>query len=230
MKWEKDLKKQKRKICLFLDNFPGHKVVVQLSHIEIQMLPPNTTSKLQHLDGGIIRSFKTHFNSQKINEIYSKMQGQEVSNAFKSLNLKDAVVFIDLAWSSVLELTILNCFKAFGWEDSISTSTKNDSLIKLDNLETEYKNFLKEADILDSITFKKICHTDFDENNETLILNNVMSIEESSENEKVNLSLDFSKEKSDCVEETSEITYSDCLKMVEKINKYISQDNNFSID
>ncbi|OAF69425.1 hypothetical protein A3Q56_02825 [Intoshia linei] len=123
--------------------------------------------------------------------------GQEVSNAFKSLNLKDAVVFIDLAWSSVSELTIQNCFKACGWEDSISTSTKNDSLIKLDNLETEYKKFLKEADIPDSIVFKKFCDTYFDEN-ETLILNNVMSIEESGENEKANLFPDFSKEKSDC--------------------------------
>ncbi|OAF64944.1 hypothetical protein A3Q56_07335 [Intoshia linei] len=46
-----------------------------------------------------------------------------------------------------------------------------------------------------------------------------MSIEESGENEKANLSPDFSKEKRDCVEETSEITYSDCLKMVEKLKQ-----------
>ncbi|OAF66758.1 hypothetical protein A3Q56_05519 [Intoshia linei] len=55
----------------------------------------------------------------------------------------------------------------------------------------------------------------------------MMSIEESGKNEKANLSPDFSKEKSDCVKV---ITYSDCLKKVEKINKYISQNNNFSID
>ena len=34
---------------------------LQLTHVEVAFLPPNTTSHLQPLDAGIIASFKSHF-------------------------------------------------------------------------------------------------------------------------------------------------------------------------
>ncbi|GBO22848.1 Tigger transposable element-derived protein 4 [Araneus ventricosus] len=52
------MKKQKRKIILFMDNATSHPDDLKLKNINLVFLPPNTTSMLQPLDQGIIHSFK----------------------------------------------------------------------------------------------------------------------------------------------------------------------------
>ena len=52
--WNRELYKQKRKITLLVDNAPGH-IADDYDNIELVFLPPNTTSKLQPLDQGIIK-------------------------------------------------------------------------------------------------------------------------------------------------------------------------------
>lgn len=46
-----------KKILLLTDNAPSHKSC-KLENVEIPMLPPNATSKVQPLDSGIIQNFK----------------------------------------------------------------------------------------------------------------------------------------------------------------------------
>ena len=55
--WNDELARQRRHILLLIDNAPSH-IVDEYSNINIQFLPPNTTSKIQPLDQGIIRSVK----------------------------------------------------------------------------------------------------------------------------------------------------------------------------
>ena len=51
LKWDKDLRQRKRKILLLLDNCSAHNLEnVELSNIEVQFMPPNTTSVLQPMD------------------------------------------------------------------------------------------------------------------------------------------------------------------------------------
>jgi hypothetical protein len=59
------IKGEGRKVLLLMDNFSGHELAVQLvgglqglSNVRIVWLPPNTTSKWQPMDQGIIASFK----------------------------------------------------------------------------------------------------------------------------------------------------------------------------
>ena len=52
-----------RKVVLFVDQASTH-VLQDLSNIRIQFLPPNTTSKLQPMDQGVIRSLKCHYRSR----------------------------------------------------------------------------------------------------------------------------------------------------------------------
>ena len=47
-----------RKIALIVDNCPAHPYVEGLEAVELVFLPPNTTSKLQPMDQGVIRALK----------------------------------------------------------------------------------------------------------------------------------------------------------------------------
>ncbi|XP_041372694.1 tigger transposable element-derived protein 4-like [Gigantopelta aegis] len=63
--WVKDLdksmKRQKRKILLLVDNCPAHPKVSGLTSIILAFLPPNTTSKIQPMDQGIIANVKVNY-------------------------------------------------------------------------------------------------------------------------------------------------------------------------
>ena len=51
-----EMARKKRKIPMLVDNCPAHPEVPDLKAIELIFLPPNTTSKLQPMDQGVIRS------------------------------------------------------------------------------------------------------------------------------------------------------------------------------
>lgn len=56
-----------QRVLLLLDNCPSHKIDgLALSHVDVLFLPPNTTSKLQPMDAGIIMSFKRHYRRHHI--------------------------------------------------------------------------------------------------------------------------------------------------------------------
>jgi hypothetical protein len=45
-----------------LDNCSSHKIEgLDLLNVDVHFLPPNTTSKIQPMDSGIIMSFKKHY-------------------------------------------------------------------------------------------------------------------------------------------------------------------------
>jgi hypothetical protein len=51
-----------QRVLLLLDNCSSHKLGnLALSYVDVYFLPPNTTSKLQPMDAGIIISFKKHY-------------------------------------------------------------------------------------------------------------------------------------------------------------------------
>ena len=61
-KWVKELDQkfaaEDRKMALIVDNCPAHPIVDGLKSIELIFLPPNTTSKTQSTNQGVIRSLK----------------------------------------------------------------------------------------------------------------------------------------------------------------------------
>ncbi|CAC5385465.1 unnamed protein product [Mytilus coruscus] len=63
---------KKRNIILFLDNATSHSHEIQLSNVKLSFLPPNTTSKLQPLDLGIIRAFKARYRKKNVKPSYIK--------------------------------------------------------------------------------------------------------------------------------------------------------------
>ena len=79
------MKSQKRKILLFLDNATSHSDSLKLSNVTLRFLPPNTTSKLQPLDLGIIRAFKARYRKHMLKHLVAKID----------INMLDAIHWVD---------------------------------------------------------------------------------------------------------------------------------------
>ena len=79
-----------RSILLLLDNAGCHPVHLQgkYSNIKMVFLPPNTTSKLQPLDLGIICNFKTHYRRLLLQYVVAKTDTANcASDVISSINV-----------------------------------------------------------------------------------------------------------------------------------------------
>jgi hypothetical protein len=156
-KWllDLDLKftKEKRKICLILDNCTAHKdVKAQLKSIKCVFLPPNTTSKIQPCDQGIIQCLKVHYRKGMIKKIIDCFDKKIPF----SMDLLDAMCYLRKAWSSVSAETIKNCFRHGGFTDEGQSDTQ-------EMKETELEELINEAEkigIASAPSFESYCQID----------------------------------------------------------------------
>jgi hypothetical protein len=124
-----------RKVILLMDNFSAHEAAVSeleamplgsgLLNTEICWLPPNTTSRLQPLDQGIIASFKARYKKRWIS--YMLEQYEQGSNALQTMNILKAVQWSIRAWDEVTPTTIANCWSHSTINLSPSTTPNNDN-------------------------------------------------------------------------------------------------------
>jgi len=118
--WNRELIDQNKKILLIMDNFSGHKKYTEKnSNIEILLLPPNTTSKLQPLDAGIIKAFKDKysflFHSYLLESL--SQDNYDLKTELKKYSLLDAIKLVSKAWDSLEKETIINCWSHTGIAD-----------------------------------------------------------------------------------------------------------------
>ncbi|XP_070211698.1 tigger transposable element-derived protein 6-like [Littorina saxatilis] len=116
---------QGRKILVFIDNCSAHPPM-QLSNVSFVMLPPNTTSRLQPLDAGIIQNVKLLYRKSLLRHILFEMEKDATSTGptlAKSVNLLHAVMWLKKAWQEVRVSTITKCFKKCGFSADDTTST-----------------------------------------------------------------------------------------------------------
>ena len=112
--WNRKLHSQNRKVLLFIDNCPAHNLMGNFTNIEIQFLPPNTTSVLQPMDQGVINSFKSHYRRRLVNRYLAAIENREDVNSIR-INIKQAIDMIAIAWREVTSSTIANCFRKVGF-------------------------------------------------------------------------------------------------------------------
>lgn len=114
-KWNSKLVMAGRKILLLIDNAPSH-VVKTYSNIRIQFLPPNTTSKLQPMDQGILRSTKLHYRRLLSDRYLDGIENAEAAKELiKRLDIKQACDMAVQAWKNVKPSLIQNCFSKAGF-------------------------------------------------------------------------------------------------------------------
>jgi len=102
------MRKQKRKVCLHLDNFSGHYVSYEPTNVELIFFKPNLTSWVQPLDAGIIRCFKAHYRRRFCQEALKRDSSGEAD--IYSFNLLETLHMACNAWDDVTAQTIKNCW------------------------------------------------------------------------------------------------------------------------
>lgn len=108
--WLEDFNRQMRlaqkKVLLLLDNASSHTKGLMLSNVTVKFLPPNTTSHIQPMDAGIIRTFKAYYGRLR-NRHYVR---QADANEKLYITVKDAITYTYEAWRTMAPQTIKNCW------------------------------------------------------------------------------------------------------------------------
>ncbi|UYV80525.1 hypothetical protein LAZ67_19000466 [Cordylochernes scorpioides] len=108
---DKKMAGQHRQIILLLDNCGAHPPDMQgFTNTRIAFLPPNTTSMLQPCDQGIIRNFKMIYRTRLMRKY---LTAYDAGTAL-TINIKQALDIISVAWNDVLPATISNCWHHSG--------------------------------------------------------------------------------------------------------------------
>ena len=68
-KLDRTFQMEGRKTALLIDNCPAHPSVSDLTNVQLVFLPPNTTSVLQPMDQGVIRSLKAHYRGRAVRRL-----------------------------------------------------------------------------------------------------------------------------------------------------------------
>ncbi len=105
-----------RKVILFLDNAPSHMMQKSWSNVRVEFLPANTTSKLQPIDQGIIKSLKGRYRADLAKKYLIALNaGKSVHWLKQQIDLKVACDMIVQAWRDIPGLAIINSFKKAGF-------------------------------------------------------------------------------------------------------------------
>ena len=115
--------KEKKKVALIIDNCPEHPTIDNLKFIELIFLPPNTTSKLQPMGQGVIRSLKAYYKALELQRLVVAIDKGKDLPVFSIL---DAREMLDLAWQNGKTSTIVNCFEKAGTSKDQQKSAQSD--------------------------------------------------------------------------------------------------------
>ena len=126
-KWVKELDQkfasQNRKIALIVDNYPAHPIVDGLKAIELIFLPPNTKSKTQPMDQGVIRSSKAFYSNSVIKCYITSIDGERSPT---KVNMLEAMTLLIAAWECVSPITLLNRFRKAGINSESQARSQSD--------------------------------------------------------------------------------------------------------
>ena len=89
---------ERRNIVLLFDNCPTYPTIDNLISIELTYRTPKTTSKLQSMDEGVIRSLKAHYRVLTGRKLIHAIQKEKPLPEFSALNVMQ---MLNVAWWKV---------------------------------------------------------------------------------------------------------------------------------
>lgn len=117
--WHHKLLDENQRAILVIDNATVHEKIDMTKYqtIELQFLPPRTTSIIQPLDQGIIRSFKARYIAKLLNYVIGQYERENSTKSLgKNISLLDAVNWSSQSWSEISDTCIINCWRKAGFE------------------------------------------------------------------------------------------------------------------
>ncbi|XP_065645821.1 tigger transposable element-derived protein 4-like [Hydra vulgaris] len=142
MKLDSFFRAQDRKVALLVNKCSAHPHIEGLSNINLIFFPPNTTSVLQPMDQGVIRSLKAHYRHKIVRLCIKAVDNNE---PMPKISILQAMKDLISSWNAVSKETVINCFKKAG------ISKTNKSIEEADDdhsfkFLTEELNRLRELD------------------------------------------------------------------------------------
>ena len=119
---DKKFEKENRKVILIVDNCSAHPIIESLKAMKLVFLPPNTTSKTQPMNQGLIRSLKAKYRKKNHSKA-DQSSGDE--KTFPKTSILDAIQLLTSAWSEVSEATINNFFRKVGISEKLAEEAIN---------------------------------------------------------------------------------------------------------
>ena len=99
-------------ILLFCDNASCHKLNYEVSSTKLIFMPSNTTSLIQLLDQGIIRTVKVYYRTQLIRQMVIAIDnGAKPDDFARSISVLKAIYMLKRAFVLVTPSTIYKCFR-----------------------------------------------------------------------------------------------------------------------
>ena len=167
------MRNSNQKIALVLDNCTAHPNVKGLTNVKLIFLPPNTTTKTQLMDAGVICCLKAHYRSNLAKE--RLVAWEENLEDFK-IDILTAMNFLSQAWGAVSHVTIQNCFRKVNFKLS-DTGRVEESTEKSDAEAERIWEMLQAAELVPaSVCFLQ--YTDADKNlinRETITKESILS-------------------------------------------------------
>ena len=112
----------KEKDSAIVDNCPAHPHFQNLTSVTLLFLPPNTTSKIQPMNQGIIMNFNQNYRRLLI----SKLIDSHDNNSTMTASVYTAILLIHKAWRLVTQVCIQNCYRRGGFQQTAETVSHND--------------------------------------------------------------------------------------------------------
>ena len=114
-------------------------MTIQLSNVKVYFLPPNTTSHLQPLDAGVVKSFKSHYRRSFLKWTLAQIESK---TDLKNMDFLTCISYVIDAWKQVSPTTIRNC-----WTHTCIVSAPMAAVLKQQNEPTR-QSVIPELDAL----------------------------------------------------------------------------------
>ena len=171
---------------MLVDNCTAHPNVSTLKNIQLEFLPPNTTSLIQPMDQGIIKNLKTLYRKELVHMTLAYTEENILNpsstaiDVSSKISILQAVSFVAKNWRAVKEATTINCFSKAGFFTSSPSVIDEEefSLPEINNGE-EYTSIdaelpcysetnVPDDEIVETIIAKRLCfeQSDNDDNDE----------------------------------------------------------------
>lgn len=157
-KFNRRMRAQGRHVLLLLDNAPSHPQDLNLTHVTLRFLPAGTTSVLQPLDLGIIKTMKGYYRTRLLRAVLSKIEtSSSASETAKATSCLDACHWVAAAVKNIRKETVVRCFQKAGLGSQSEDNDPDDDLplarflpVALEQLEVDEPMSLDEYEDIDA--------------------------------------------------------------------------------